>query len=86
MWGVAVKVLSTEKSEVLAERNGWSPAYMQGYVEGEISRRLGTKLALHALVGIDERSVGFRAGYFERQNQDLTRTGNPGCREGVPPG
>ena len=69
-----MKVLSTEKSKLLAEQNGWSLVHAQGYVDGETSRRLGKAPALHALVGIDEYSMGFRAGYFERQNQD-TRAG-----------
>ena len=65
-----MKVLSTEKSKLLAEQNGWSLAHAQGFVDGETSRRLGKTPALHALVGIDEYSMGFRAGYFERQNTD----------------
>jgi hypothetical protein len=68
--------LSTEKSKHLAEQNGWSLAYAQGSVDGETSRRLGKAPALHALVGIDEYSLGFRAGYFERRNLDA-RVGRP---------
>ena len=65
-----MKVLATERSRQLAEQKGWSLAYAQGNVDGEISRRLGKALALQALVGIDEYSLGFRAGYFERPNID----------------
>ena len=68
-----MKVLSTEKSKLLAEQNGWSLPHAQGFVDGETSRRLGKAPALHALVGIDEYSMGFRAGYFERQSQELAR-------------
>src|SRR5262245_12770503 len=64
-----MKVLSNEKPELLAEQNAWSLAFTAGYVDGETSRRLGKRLALGVLVGIDERSMGFRAGYFERQNE-----------------
>src|SRR4030095_746532 len=64
-----------ERPQPLAEQNGRSRALREGYIDGETSRRLGKRLALGALVGIDERSMGFRAGYFERQNQDSTRTG-----------
>ena len=71
-----MKVLSTERSKQLAELHGWSLAYAQGSVDGETSRRLGKAPALHALVGIDEYSLGFRAGYFERQNLD-TRAARP---------
>jgi hypothetical protein len=75
-----MKVLSTERSKQLAEQNGWTLAFAQGNVDGESSRRLGKAPALHALVGIDEYSLGFRAGYFERQNLDsrVGRTEAPG--------
>ena len=63
-----MKVLSTERSKQLAEQNGWSLAYAQGKVDGETFRRLGKAVAPHARVGIDEYSLGFRAGYFERQD------------------
>lgn len=63
-----MKLLSTEKSRVLAEQQGWSPGFAQGFVEGETSRRLGGAPTLHALVGIDDYSLGFRAGYFERRS------------------
>ena len=63
-----MKVLSMEKSKLLAEQHGWSLVHAQGYIEGETSRRLGKAPARHILVGIDEYALGFRAGYFERQN------------------
>jgi len=75
-----MKVLANERSKQLAEQNGWTLAFAQGNVDGESSRRLGKAPALHALVGIDEYSLGFRAGYFERQNLDsrVGRTESPG--------
>ncbi len=65
--GGNMKVLSKEKTKVLAEKNGWSLAMAEGYVDGEISRRRGKAPSTHAQVGIDEYSMGFRAGYYERQ-------------------
>ena len=70
-----MKVLSEEKIKVLADRNGWSPAYAQGYIEGETFRRRGTTPSQYAQVGIDEYCLGFRAGYYERNKPDLTRSG-----------
>ncbi|HTD89481.1 MAG TPA: hypothetical protein VK663_02375 [Burkholderiales bacterium] len=55
---------SQEKYKILAQQNGWSPAYAQGYVEGELARISDTKPAHYAVVGIDEYCLGFRAGYF----------------------
>ena len=63
-----MKVLSTEKIKVLAEKNGWSLAQAQGYSDGETFRRRGTTPSNYAQIGIDEYCLGFRAGYYERQN------------------
>ena len=68
-----MKVLSTEKSKLLADQNDWSLDYARGYVDGETSRRLGTAPALYTLVGIDQYCLGFRAGYFEREHHESAR-------------
>jgi hypothetical protein len=70
-----MKVFSAEKSKLLAEQNGWSLLHAQGFVDGETCRRLGNTPARIAVIGIDEYSLGFRAGYFERQGQDTSRVG-----------
>ena len=72
-----MKVLSEEKIKVLADRNGWSPAYAEGYIDGDTFRRRGTTLTQYAQVGIDEYCLGFRAGYYERNKPDPTRSGRP---------
>jgi hypothetical protein len=59
---------STEKARTLAEQHGWSLAHAEGYVDGETSRLSGQAPSQYALVGFDEYSLGFRAGYFERRN------------------
>ena len=68
-----MKVFSAEKSKLLAEQNGWSLLHAQGFVDGETCRRLGNTPAKIAVIGIDEYSLGFRAGFFERQSQDNPR-------------
>ena len=55
-----------EKSEVLADQHGWSLTIAKGYVDGEIFRKQRKEPPIHALVGIDDYSEGFRAGYFDR--------------------
>ena len=67
-----MKVLSKEKSKVLATRNGWSLAKAEGYIDGETFRRRGKTPSMYAQVGIDEYCLGFRASYYERQNRDST--------------
>ena len=65
-----MKILCKEKSKVLAERNGWSLAHAEGYVDGETFRRRGTTPSKYAQIGIDEYCLGFRAGYYERQSTE----------------
>ena len=67
-----MKILSKEKVKVLAEKNGWSLAQAQGYVEGETFRRRGKTPSTYAQIGIDEYCRGFRAGYYERQSVTST--------------
>src|SRR6266705_6421198 len=62
--GMQVQVLSKEKDKVLAQHYGWSLEFAEGYADGEAWRRRSKKLPLHASVGIDEYSMGFRAAYF----------------------
>ena len=64
--------LPKEKFKVLAAMYDWSLDYAKGYVDGEISRLRGRKASEHALIGIDEYSQGFRAGFFERRNPAAT--------------
>lgn len=67
-----MKVLSKEKFKVLAEANGWSLDYARGYVDGETFRLRGKSPSHYVLIGIDEYSRGFRAGYYERRNPAST--------------
>ncbi len=62
--------LTKEKTKVLAEKNGWSLAHAEGYVDGEAFRRRGLTPSKHAQIGIDEYSKGFRAGYYERKTAE----------------
>ena len=66
--GDNVKVLTYEKSKVLAKRNGWSLAQAEGYIDGGNFRRRGITPSMYAQIGIDEYCLGFRAGYYHRQS------------------
>jgi hypothetical protein len=70
-----MKVLS--KVQVLADRNGWSIARAQGFVDGEMSRRRGAPPSTYVKVGIDDYCLGFRAGYYERGNSQSKRAATP---------
>ena len=67
-----MKVRSKEKFKVLAQANGWSLDHAKGYVDGESCRLRGKRPSTFALIGIDEYCLGFRAGYFERENAAST--------------
>jgi hypothetical protein len=73
--GGKVKVLS--EVQVLAERYGWSITRAQGFVDGEMSRRRGAPPSTYARVGIDDYSLGFRAGYYERGNSQPKGAATP---------
>ena len=72
-----MNILSREKFKVLAEKYGWSPDHAKGFVDGESSRRRGKPPSRLALIGLDEYCLGFRAGYFERQQSGAMRPARP---------
>jgi len=78
-----MKVLSKEKIKWLAARNSWSLAQAEGYIDGDTCRRRGTTPSMVAQIGIDEYSLGFRAGFYERNLPGLTRPGKPGAPDEV---
>lgn len=72
-----MKVAPKDRLRTLVQANGWSLECAKGYIDGEIHRLQGRMPAKYCLIGIDEYSLGFRAGYFERQQQDM-EAGLPG--------
>ncbi len=62
-----MKVLSEEKVRLLAESRNWSLEYAAGYLEGETQRRRSASPTAYVLVGMDQYCLGYRAGYYERQ-------------------
>ena len=79
-----MKVLAEEKVKVLVEAHGWSPAFAEGYVEGETHRRRGTLPSKYAQVGIDEYCLGFRAGFYDRKVPGPSRNANSAAPVGRP--
>ena len=60
--------LIKQNSGMLAQQTGWSTTYAEGYLEGKHQHSRDMPLGAYASVGIDEYTLGFRAGYFERKN------------------
>ncbi len=75
-------VVFKEKSQVLAEQYGWPLPSAKGYVDGETFRKRHKTPPLHAIVGIDDYSEGFRAGYFHRPLSDRVPLGGPSTESG----
>ena len=72
-----MKFLYQKKIKLLAVKNGWSLARAEGHIDGETFRRRGTTPSKYAQIGIDEYCLGFRAGYYERENPGITRSDKP---------
>jgi hypothetical protein len=52
-----------EEFRDLAEKNGWSQAFAEGYLDGRAARTRGTQSATYPLGDLDEYRQGFLAGY-----------------------
>ena len=74
-----------EKSQVLAEQYGWPLPSAKGYVDGDRFRKRHEEPPIHALVGIDDYSEGFRAGYFHRSISEQVLSGRPQAQSGKDP-
>jgi len=72
-----------QKSQVLAQQYGWPPLSAKGYVDGETFRKWRKEPPLYALVGIDDYSEGFRAGYFHRSISEQALAGKPSAQSGL---
>ena len=66
-----------EKSQVLADQYGWPLTIAKGYADGEAFRKQRKEPPIHAMVGIDDYSEAFRAGYFHRQLSDYELSSGP---------
>jgi hypothetical protein len=47
----------------LAEKNGWSEAFAEGYVDGRAARTNGTQTSRYPMGDLDQYRMGFLAGY-----------------------
>jgi hypothetical protein len=66
-----------EKSQVLVEQYSWPLPTAKGYVDGETFRKRRREPPIHVLVGIDDYSEGFRAGYYGRPVSEEALSGAP---------
>ena len=58
-----MKVSPKQEFKELAEKNGWSHAFAEGYVDGRAARRHGRQVSKYPLADLDQYREGFLAGY-----------------------
>jgi len=66
--------MNNDNFRLYPQQNEWSVARVEGFAAGEIARRSGNTPSRYAMIGIDDYSLGFRAGYFERNALLPSRT------------
>jgi hypothetical protein len=59
-------MLLRKKAKVLVQKMGCTLTWAEGYIEGEMYRRRGSKLSAYQRVGIDDHAKGLRAGFFQQ--------------------
>lgn len=58
-----MRALHSDDFRDLAEKNGWSEAFAEGYLDGRAARTRGTQSAAYPIGDLDEYRQGFLAGY-----------------------
>ena len=58
-----MRALLKDDFKDLAEKNGWSEAFAEGYVDGKAARTQGTQTHRYPVGDLDEYRSGFLAGY-----------------------
>lgn len=58
-----MKAAAKQEFRDLAQKNGWSHAFAEGYVDGRAARTYGRLVANYPLADLDQYREGFLAGY-----------------------
>jgi hypothetical protein len=66
-----------DNAQMLSEQYGWPLPCAKGYVDGETFRKRGDEPPVYPMVGIDDYSEGFRAGYFHRPLSESALSATP---------
>jgi len=71
-----------EKSQMLADQYGWPLTIAKGYADGETFRKQRREPPIIAMVGIDDYSEAFRAGFFHRPLSECALSSGPSAQWG----
>jgi hypothetical protein len=58
-----MRVPVSEDFKDLTEKNGWSEAFAEGYIDGRAARTHGRQSPAYPVGDLDEYRLGFLAGY-----------------------
>jgi hypothetical protein len=58
-----MRAAAKQECRELAQKNGWSSAFAEGYVDGKDARTYGRQVAKYPLADLDQYREGFLAGY-----------------------
>ena len=58
-----MKAAARQEFRELAEKNSWSRAFAEGYIDGRDARTHGRLVASYPLADLDQYREGFLAGY-----------------------
>jgi hypothetical protein len=58
-----MRAATKQELRELAEKNGWSSAFAEGYIDGKDARTYGRQVAKYPLADLDQYREGFLAGY-----------------------
>jgi len=58
-----MKAVAKHEFRDLAQKNGWSQAFAEGYIDGRAVRTGGRQVANYPLADLDQYREGFLAGY-----------------------
>ena len=58
-----MKQLQSDDFRDLAEKNGWSQAFAEGYIDGRAARTRGSQSLAYPIGDLDEYRQGSLAGY-----------------------
>jgi hypothetical protein len=73
------------KAQALADANGWTLKYAEGFIDGEICRRKSENPPKYISIGIDDYAQGYRAGFFIRRESNAPAMYSQIVRVGVEP-
>ena len=78
-----MRAAARQEFRELAEKNGWSSAFAEGYIDGKDARTHGKLVAKYPLADLDQYREGFLAGYSLMPERRCAASAWPGSAGSV---